>query len=179
MNICPYCRKPKCALNKARMGRTMTLESASTDLSPEQLQLAGKLEELYLRESSPSLQSYRDMLPPGEQALALESIPVDTSAFITTETEQETFGGLVPPSTEHWFSLESQESRFANGLVRPDAMPDEQQELLRELFLQRSAPKLERKPTAEQLKQLGWLPDNEPVAIDPSRYATGGLLIPD
>jgi hypothetical protein len=189
-STCPYCSRSDCALEKARKEKSVfnrpmspmyaaenSTQSLTLEGSPFTSEQIGKLEALYLGEPSPSLQSYRDMLAPGEAALALESAPVDT-AFITTEEPRMTSGGLLEPATDHWFSLENQESRF--GLVRPDAMPDEQQAQLRELFLQRPAPKQpQHKLSLEQLKALGFIQDDEPVAIDPSRYATGGLLIPE
>jgi hypothetical protein len=176
--VCPFCHMQNCKLELARRNRSpLTLESVGV-LSPEQLALAGKLEPVYFGESSPSLQSYRDMLAPGEAALALESAPVDTS-WITAEEPRETVGGLLEPSANHWFSLEHEESRLASGLRRPDAgMPDEQDEKLRQLFLSKPAPK-QRKLSLEQLTALGWLADEtEPVQIDPSRITKGGLLEP-
>jgi hypothetical protein len=137
---CPYCNKRDCALNKARMGRTMTLESPTAgDLTPDQMQMAGKLEELFYE--STSRPSWRDMVVPDEPTLALDA-EVDISSMITTEAPRETLGGLLEPATGHWFSLEDQESRLSNGLRRPDVgMPSEQEEQLRQLFLSKPAPK--------------------------------------
>jgi hypothetical protein len=179
-STCPYCRKSNCALNLARLKQagTLTLESP-TSLSPDQLQLAGQLEELF--NESTARPSWRDMVAPYEPALALESAPVDTS-WMVTEEPRETIGGLFEPATDHWFSLESQESRFAGGLVRPGAgLPSAQEEQLRQLFLSKPAPKqASRKRSLEQLQALGWLSEqNDTLEVSPDRISKGGLIIPE
>jgi hypothetical protein len=177
MNVCPYCHRANCQLEKARRARSLTLESSPSFDSPFTPEQIGKLEELYLSESpSRKLSTYRDMVAP----LALEGAPVDAS-FITTEEPRMTSGGLLEPATDHWFSLENQESRLANGLRRPDAMPSEQEEQLRQLFLSKPAPKQpQRKFSREQLRALGWLSEqNDTLELSPDRYAKGGLIIPD
>jgi hypothetical protein len=173
---CPYCHKSNCALNLQRLkdAGTLTLEASTVgDLSPDQLALATKLEGLFYESTSRG--TWRDMEEP---ALALEGAPVDAS-FITTEEPRETIGGLLEPAADHWFSLEQEESRLSAGLIRPDALPSEQEEQLRQLFLSKPSPQPSRKLTTMQLQALGFVADDDVTdAIDPSRITKGGLIEP-
>jgi len=195
-STCPYCLRRDCALDKARKQKSVFNPSTgdinysmkyaaeaptlpiALENSPFTAEQIGELEKLYLGESFPRVPSWRDMVAPGEPALALESATVDTS-WMVQEAPIECAGGLFEPAPSHWFSLEDQESRFANGLMRPDAMPDEQAEQLRELMLSRPAPKQPHKLSLEQLRALGFAPDDEPVSMPAHLETKGGLFAPD
>jgi hypothetical protein len=101
------------------------------------------------------------------------------SGMIQEDDRMTSAGMLTPEMAENPF-VDDAPSLTLGGLRRPDAMPDENIQQLRELILSRPAPRQSSKHLSlEQLRALGWAQDHEPVLVPDHMIAKGGLRIPD